>query len=211
MKTPALFIDIDRVLIRDIETRENIDCVRLIRSAGKALSEINSLSIPVISILKLPKEYFSNNIINKTVFEKELKRKFTRYSAKTDALYFSEHCVKTNKNAVLAEYEPDTSIFLDAANRFNMDLKKCLLVTDCAYSLLSAKSLEMFGTILISTCKGKNSEMHFADEKIDLKSMNVEVFSSFNIARSVLKKSFKQLLEDKSESIEPQKQEVLQN
>ncbi len=210
MKTPALFIDIDRVLIRDMESSENIESVRLIRSAGKALSEINSLSIPVISILKLPKEYYSNNIINKSVLEKEFKRKLIRNSAKTDALYFCDECMNTKKNVKFGKYKPDASVFLQAADRFNINLKKCWLVTDSAYSILTAKSLELFGEILIRTGTGIECEKHFADEKIDLKSLNVEVFSSFNIARSVLKKSLKNLLNDKSESIESQKQEVFQ-
>ena len=122
MKTPALFIDIDRVLIREIESSENIESVRLIRSAGKALSEINSLSIPVISILKLPKKYYTENIINKTVFEKEFKRKLTRNSARTDAIYFCDECMKAKKKAKFAAYKPDASVFKQAAEKFNIEL-----------------------------------------------------------------------------------------
>ena len=211
MKTPALFIDIDRVLIREIESSENTGSVRLIRSAGKALSEINSLSIPVISILKLPKKYYTEKIINKTAFEKEFKRKLTRNSARTDAIYFCDECARTMKKAKFSTYKPDGSVFKQAAEKFNIDLKKCWLVTDSPFSLLTAKSLELFGKILIQTSNGKKCEKHLLDEKIDLESLNFEVFSNFNIARSVLKKSLQNLLDNKSESIKSQNQEVLKD
>ena len=78
MKTPALFLDIEGVLIRDIESHENLENMRFIRSAGKALSEIKRVAKQkiIISTLKnsnrlgiIRKHIDQNFILNKSVIE----------------------------------------------------------------------------------------------------------------------------------------------
>ena len=196
MKTPALFIDIDGVLIRDIETQENVENIRLIRSAGPALSDINSLSVPVITLLKLPTELYAATVANKVQVLKELKRKLARASARIDALYIFDEYHKNSQNGILKKYKPNTDQIVEACEKFNIDLTKSWMVTDNVFSIITAHTLEMHGTILVKTGKGVFHEKYLNQNNLTFDGMKVEVFSSFSICRSTLKKSFSNLIED---------------
>jgi len=79
---PALFIERDGVLTHNTQELAEINQIRLIRTAGKALADINSISIPVILIVEQSEEQDRFLTLRQAeILEMELKRKLNRLNA----------------------------------------------------------------------------------------------------------------------------------
>ncbi len=197
---PALFIDRDGVLVRDVGGVTSPKNMRLIRSAGKALTELNKLPISIILLIGQPKDI--EKLITKAqadILDKELRKKLSRLNASYSTTFICPEPPETPDDFSKVDFScasPSAGFILNAAEKLHIELQNSWIVTGKYLTLLSARNAGILNGVLVRTGSGKDEEKFILSNKEELKPLNVEVFSSLNIARSMLCQFFSRILSD---------------
>jgi mannose-1-phosphate guanylyltransferase / phosphomannomutase len=156
-KRPAVFLDRDGTINEEVDVLRDVKKLRLIRNAGKAITEINRLGYLAIVITNQPviaRGWLTHEGLGEV--HDALRSKLARSGARLDAIYYCPH----HPNANLPEYrkvckcrKPGIKMFQDAAKDFDIDMKKSYMVGDHTRDILSGKNAGVT-TIMVATGHG---------------------------------------------------------
>lgn len=157
---PAIFIDRDGTLIEEVNFLHRKEQVRLTPSVAQSIRTANQLQIPVIVISNqsgVGRGYFTEDDVNSV--HNHINELLTENGAKIDAFYFCPHFVgsKIEKFNIDCDCrKPRSKHFKKAAEKFNIDLAKSVMIGDKLMDLQSAVNLNMT-PVLVETGYGKKN------------------------------------------------------
>lgn len=190
----AVFLDRDGTIIKEIGnlTLKDINKVRFFKGAAEAIKKLNHAGFIVVVVTNQPV------VARGLATEKEvdqihaiLIKRLARRKAIIDAIYFCPH----HPEATLLKYrvkcrcrKPNVKMLIQAAKKFNLDLKKSFLIGDRLADVRAAKKIGL-KMILVKTGYGldtlnqlKNGKTTFKPDFVakNLKEA-VEIILNFNL------------------------------
>jgi histidinol-phosphate phosphatase family protein len=164
LKRPAVFMDRDGTIIRQVELLHKVSQVRLFPDAVAAIKKFNDLGYLVVIITNQP--VIARGIIG----PKEVDRihavlidRLAKKGAKIDAVYFCPHHPKANVKKYRMECrcrKPNIGMITDAVKDMNIDLKKSFFIGDSTRDILAANRAKV-KMILLKTGHGGKDVWQF--------------------------------------------------
>lgn len=134
MSRPAVFIDRDGTLTKEVGYVNHEDRIELEEGAGQAVAKLNRLGIPVVVITNqagAARGYFSMEVLIKT--RERLYQLLADFGAHLDGYYYCPH----HPNGIVAPYniscdcrKPKPGMILTAARDLDLDLKQSYMAGD---------------------------------------------------------------------------------
>jgi len=131
---PAVFIDRDGTLTKEVGYVNHEDRIELEEGAGQAVAKLNRLGIPVVVITNqagAARGYFSMEVLIKT--RERLYQLLADFGAHLDGYYYCPH----HPNGIVAPYniscdcrKPKPGMILTAARDLDLDLKQSYMAGD---------------------------------------------------------------------------------
>lgn len=156
-KRPAVFLDRDGTIIRQVELLHKPSELRVFRDAASTIKTFNALGYVTVIITNQP--VVARGIIGPKEVDRihaVLVKRLAKRSAKIDAIYYCPH----HPNANMKKYrmvckcrKPSPGMILQAAKDYGIDLKKSFLVGDSTQDVLAAKRAKV-KMILVKTGHG---------------------------------------------------------
>ncbi len=139
----AVFFDRDGVLIKNYNYNCDINKIKWLKGAIKAIRLLNSKKIKVIVVTNqsgIGRGYFSEYDLKKfhITMNKNLKKKFS----KIDKFYYCPYhpTASIKKYRKVSNYrKPGNGMIIQALKDFNLDRTKCFMIGDQKSDFLSAK------------------------------------------------------------------------
>jgi histidinol-phosphate phosphatase family protein len=160
-KYPAAFLDRDGTIIYDKNYLSNPDKVKLYSFAAESINRLKSAGFKVIIITN------QSGIARGIFSEKDLERVHKKFlsllkksGASIDGLYYCPHIDEDKCEC----RKPKIGMPLQAAKKFNIDLKKSFVVGDSIRDYLTGFNMSGKG-ILILTGHGKKQLLKVSQEK----------------------------------------------
>lgn len=156
-KRPAVFLDRDGTIIRQVELLHKPSEVKLLPGSAWAIQTMNRLGFFVVIVTNQP-------VIGRGISTTEevdsihalLIDRLGKGNAKIDAIYFCPH----HPNASVKKYrkvcrcrKPEIGMILQAAKKLNIDLKKSFMIGDSTRDTLAGNRAKLT-TILVKTGHG---------------------------------------------------------
>jgi mannose-1-phosphate guanylyltransferase/phosphomannomutase len=163
-KRPAVFLDRDGTIIRQVELLHKKSDVKLISGAASAIKAFNDLGYLTVVVTNQP--VVARGIIGpKEVDEIHalLIDRLGKQGAKIDAIYFCPHHPQANVKKYRMKCKcrkPEIGMILDAAKKYNIDLKKSWMVGDSTRDTLAGNNAKL-KTILVKTGHGGEDVWQF--------------------------------------------------
>lgn len=147
-KRPAIFMDRDGVINREVNELTNIKDLKLLPYSVQAIKKINEtdfLAIVITNQASIAKGFITDEQL--VEIHKKLETLLGRQSAKLDAIYYCPHHpekgfpgeiknLKVNCNC----RKPKTGLIKRAVREFNIDLKKSYFIGDSSVDAQTAKN-----------------------------------------------------------------------
>lgn len=163
-KRPAVFIDRDGTIIRQVELLHKVSQIKLFPDAAKAIRGMNRLGYLVIVVTNQP--VVARGIIGPREVDRihaVLLGRFARKGAKIDAVYYCPHHPQANIKKYRTECacrKPNIGMIMKAAKKFNIDLRKSFMIGDSTRDVLAGNRAKM-KTILVRTGHGGKDMWQF--------------------------------------------------
>jgi mannose-1-phosphate guanylyltransferase / phosphomannomutase len=163
-KRPAVFLDRDGTIIRQVELMHKKSDLKLIPGAASAIATFNKLGYLTVIVTNQP--VVARGIIGpKEVDEIHalLIERLDKKNAKIDAIYFCPHHPQANVKKYRMTCKcrkPGIGMILDAAKKYNIDLKKSWMVGDSTRDMLAGNNAKL-KTILVKTGHGGKDVWQF--------------------------------------------------
>jgi histidinol-phosphate phosphatase family protein len=167
LKRPAIFMDRDGVINREVDELTNIKDLKLIPDSAHAIKKINEtdfLAIVITNQASIAKGFMTDKYLG--VIHNKLETLLGRHSAKLDAIYYCPHHpekgfageiknLKINCNC----RKPKTGLIKKAVREFNVDLKKSYFIGDTTVDAQTARNagIKFIG---VKTGHGLNEDKH---------------------------------------------------
>ena len=163
-KRPAVFMDRDGTIIRQVELLSKVSQVKLFPDAAAAIRKFNTLGYLVVIITNQP--VIARGIIGPKEVDHihaVLIDRLAKKGAKIDAVYYCPHHPKANVKKYRMECrcrKPNIGMITDAAKKFNIDLKKSFFVGDSTRDVLTGNRAKV-KMILVATGHGGKDVWQF--------------------------------------------------
>ncbi len=167
LKQSAVFLDRDGTIIRQVELLHKPSEVKLLPGAARAIQAFNKLGYLTVIVTNQP--VIARGIIgSKEVDEIHalLINRLGRCGAKIDAVYFCPHHPKANVKKYRMACKcrkPEIGMILQAAKKYNIDLKKSFMVGDSTRDVLTGNRAKL-KTILVKTGHGGKDVWQFENK-----------------------------------------------
>lgn len=163
-KRPAVFLDRDGTIIRQVELLHKASEVKLFPESARAIKTLNELGYVVVIVTNQP--VVARGIISpKEVDEIHavLVDRLAKKGATIDGIYFCPHHPKANIKKYRIKCscrKPEIGMILKAAKKFNIDIKKSFLVGDSTRDVQAGNRAHLT-TILVKTGHGGKDKWQF--------------------------------------------------
>ncbi|MGR3317569.1 MAG: D-glycero-alpha-D-manno-heptose-1,7-bisphosphate 7-phosphatase [Candidatus Anammoxibacter sp.] len=143
-KNKAIFLDRDGTIIVGLPYLSSVDQIKLNYNAAEGIKEFNEKGYLVIIITNqsgIARGYFNEERLRE--INEELKKQLYVKGAKIDAIYYCPHMPEgeiTDDSAACQCRKPKPGMIQDAATKYNVDLKKSLMVGDTPGDILAGKN-----------------------------------------------------------------------
>ena len=158
MKRPAVFLDRDGVLIREVNYLRRPEQVRLISGSGEAVKALRAAGFRVVVITNqsgVARGYFTTEDLARS--HARLKRMLAGKGAKLDGLFVCPH----GPDDGCPCRKPKPKLILDAARKLGLDLSRSYFVGDSSGDLAAAAAAGV-KPVLVRTGKGGRDGKHRA-------------------------------------------------
>jgi D,D-heptose 1,7-bisphosphate phosphatase len=156
-KRPAIFLDRDGTIIRQVELLHKPEEVALLPGAGKAIRAMNDLGFVVVIVTNQP--VIARGISTPQevdMIHALLVDRLGKHNARIDGIYFCPHHTK----ATVKKYriacrcrKPEIGMILRAAKQHHIDLAKSFMIGDSTRDTLAGNKAKLT-TILVKTGHG---------------------------------------------------------
>lgn len=157
---PAVFLDRDGTIIRQVELLHKPSEVRVIPKAAHAIAAFNKLGYLTVIVTNQP--VIARGIVGPREVDEIhalLISRLAKQGAKIDAVYFCPH----HPDANVKKYrmtcscrKPNIGMIMKAAKRFNIDLRKSFLVGDSTRDVLAGNRAKVTMILVRTGLKGKD-------------------------------------------------------
>lgn len=183
-KRPAVFLDRDGTIIRQVELIHKLSDVKLLPGAAKAIEAFNKLGYVTVIVTNQP------SIARGVATEGEIDAihallidRLGKKNAKIDAIYYCPHHPQANVKKYRMTCKcrkPGIGMILQAAKKYDIDLKKSFMVGDSTRDTQAGNHAKL-KTILVKTGHGGKDVWQF-EAKPDF------VVANLSAAAKVVKK-----------------------
>ncbi len=176
LKRPAIFMDRDGVINREVDELTNIKELKLLPHSAKAIEIINStdyLSIVITNQASIAKGLMTDEHLSK--IHNKLETLLGRHCAKLDAIYYCPHHPEQGFKGEVASLKikclcrkPATGLIKQAVREFNIDPKKSYFIGDTTVDAQTAKNagIKFIG---VKTGYGLKDDKYKFDKRIVIK------------------------------------------
>ncbi len=161
MARPAVFLDRDGTIVREVEYLREPSQLRLLPGAAAAIRRLNEAGIPVVVVTNqsgIARGMFTEDDLQ--AVHDELRRRLAARGARLDAVYYCPH----HPEATVKEYrkrcrcrKPAPGLLLRAARELDLDLKRSFAVGDSARDAEAGRRAGC-RTVLVRTGYGAETE-----------------------------------------------------
>jgi D,D-heptose 1,7-bisphosphate phosphatase len=161
-KRPAVFLDRDGTLIKDVGYLKYPSQIKLFRQTAGALKALRKAGFYLLVVSNqsgVARGYFSEAQVKKV--HQKLQRMLKVQDAKIDAFFYCPHHPQGKVKSLSKHCDcrkPSTGMIRQALKRYPVDLKKSYVVGDKIDDLLLAYNAKVSGGILVRTGNGRKSE-----------------------------------------------------
>lgn len=160
---PAVFLDRDGTIIELVHHLNDPADVRLIPSAGEAISQLRAAGWPVVIITN--QSVIGRGKLSEAGLDDvhaEMNRQLAEYGAQIDGIYFCPLAPTIKDSTVIEDpmRKPGPGMLLQAASEMNLDLSASWMVGDTVSDMLAGRHADC-ATILVQTGYGAS----FAHDK----------------------------------------------
>ena len=184
-RNPAVFLDRDGTVIRQVELLHDARQVKLLPHAAEAIRLFNEASLTVIVVTNQP--VVARGISSPddvSTIHRLLNKRLARRNARVDAFYFCPH----HPNATIEQYrqicecrKPSPGMILRAAAEHNLDIQSSVMIGDTTQDVLAGHRAGS-STILVNTGHGGRDPWQF-DSSPDFKVPNLLAAAHLWLAR----------------------------
>lgn len=181
-KRPALFLDRDGVINREVHYLHRQQDVVLLEGAAEAIAELNRRGVPVVLVTN--QAGIARGIFSESDFWKvqdRLAAMLREQNAHLDGVYFCPHHPEHGVGSYRVDCrcrKPNPGMLLEAARALHLDLRRSVLVGD-KISDLEAALAAGCRPILVRTGYGRESERALATHE---RLRKVEIFADLSAA-----------------------------
>lgn len=158
-RAPAVFVDRDGVLIREVNYLRRPEQVRLLRGSAEAVKALRRAGYKVVCITNqsgVGRGYLTLATLKKA--HARLSRDLRAKGARLDGLYFCPHLPEAGCRC----RKPKTGMIEDAARDLGLEAAKSWFVGDTTADLACAAAAGCAGSVLVRTGKGGRDGKHAA-------------------------------------------------
>lgn len=159
---PAIFLDRDGVINREVDNLSDIRQLRLLPYAAAALKKLNQSGFLVIIITNQPvvaRGWITEDDLG--LIHRELLLRLAKKGAKIDAIYYCPHHPKANLLKYRIDCEdrkPNIGLIKKAINRFKISLKNSFFVGDSTTDIQTAKNGGIKSILVKTGYKGNDGK-----------------------------------------------------
>jgi D,D-heptose 1,7-bisphosphate phosphatase len=127
MKKPAVFLDRDGTINKDVPYCSSPEEFELLLGVGEAIARLNKAGLVVVVITNqsgVARSYFTEGALQ--LIHQKMQEDLTRYQARVDAIYYCPH--HPDEGCSCRKPEPD--LIFQAAEDLNLDLKNSFFIGD---------------------------------------------------------------------------------
>ncbi len=159
-KTPAVFLDRDGTLIREIGYLSNPSDIEIINGAAEAVIKINQFNWKAVIISNqagVARGYFTEKNVHEV--NEKVEQQFRSLGASLDGIYYCPHHPDGYPpyNISCNCRKPAPGMILEAAKELNIDTEKSVVIGDKYTDVLTGLNLGISG-ILVLTGYGKEQK-----------------------------------------------------
>jgi len=161
MARPAVFLDRDGTIVREVEYMRSLKQLRLLPRAAQAIRRLNEAGLAVVALTNqsgIARGLLSEEDLGR--IHAELRRRLARSGARLDAIYYCPH----HPDGVRAAYrrrcrcrKPAPGMLRRAAKELGIDLGKSFAVGDSERDLEAGRRVGS-RTVLVRTGYGRETE-----------------------------------------------------
>lgn len=165
MKKPAVFLDRDGVINKDVDHLNTVRDLRLLPGVARAIAALNRAGFLVVVISN--QAAVAKGMLTAEGHEKingELRARLARRGAKIDGIYYCFHHPEASIKKYKAECDcrkPNPGMIFKAAKDLNVNLRKSFLIGDKTSDILAGERAGI-ATILVKTGYGGRDKRHNA-------------------------------------------------
>ncbi len=166
MARPAVFLDRDGTIVREVDYLREVSQLRLLPGAAAAVRRLNEAGIPVIVVTNqsgIARGMLTENDLRH--IHDELRRRLASRGARLDAIYYCPHhpeaAVKAYRKRCRCR-KPAPGLFRRAAREMDLDLARSFAVGDSARDLEAGRRAGC-RTVLVRTGYGARTERECGD------------------------------------------------
>jgi histidinol-phosphate phosphatase family protein len=163
-KRPAIFLDRDGTIIKQVELLHKVSDVKLFRDAASAIKTFNHLGYVTVIVTNQP--VVARGIIGTKEVDRihaVLISRLAKKGATIDAVYFCPHHPLANVKKYRMKCscrKPAIGMIVKATKKFNIDVKKSFLIGDSTRDVAAGKRARL-KVILVKTGHGGNDKWQF--------------------------------------------------
>jgi mannose-1-phosphate guanylyltransferase / phosphomannomutase len=163
-KQPAIFLDRDGTIIRQVELLHKPSDVKLLPGAARAIAAFNKLGYLTVIVTNQP--VIARGIIGSEEVDQIhalLINRLGKRGAKIDAVYFCPHHPKANVKKYRMTCKcrkPEIGMILQAAKKYHIDLRKSFMIGDSTRDILAGNRAKLT-TLLVKTGHGGEDVWQF--------------------------------------------------
>lgn len=184
-RNPAVFLDRDGTIIRQVELLHDPKQVKLLSHAAEAIRLFNQASLFVTVVTNQPVVARGicspDDVAN---IHRLMGERLARRNARIDAFYFCPH----HPNATIEQYrqtcecrKPNTGMIFRAAADHNLDLQGSVMIGDTTQDVLAGHRAGL-STILVDTGHGGRDPWQY-DSRADFRAPNLLAAARLWLAR----------------------------
>lgn len=166
-KRPAIFLDRDGTIIRQVHHLVDPDRVELLPGAADAINVFRDAGYVCVVITN--QSVIGRGMLTEAGLEAVNQRMYEQlaeYAAVLDGVYFCPAAPAKNGDRTTIENpdrKPGPGMLLRAAKQMNLDLSASWMIGDMASDMLAGKNAGCKGSVLVRTGNAKESDSQYAD------------------------------------------------
>lgn len=166
-KRPAIFLDRDGTIIRQIHHLCDPDWVELLPGAAQAIAAFREAGYVCVVVT-------NQSVIGRGKLTEEglaqinarMDDQLAAYGTQVDGLYFCPHAPAKKGDRTAIEHpdrKPGPGMLLQAAAELNLDLSRSWMIGDMTSDMLAGKNAKCKGAVLVRTGNGTEKDFEHAD------------------------------------------------
>lgn len=161
MKQPAVFLDRDGTIIKEVDYLDSLEKVELLPGVPEALSALRAGGFKLFVVTNqsgVARGYFTETFVQKT--HEFISHILGKQGCEIDGFYFCPHHPTEGKESYRQKCncrKPEPGMVLRAASEHDLDLRRSWIIGDKKSDIMSAKSVGI-KAVLVLTGYGRETE-----------------------------------------------------